>query len=239
MKILSYNIHKGFSAFNRRNVLDQIKRQVECLAADIVFLQEVCGRQVERGVLEPQFEQLADTLWPHYAYGRNAVYRAGHHGNAVLSRFPIVFEENIDISTNRFEQRGLLHARVELPSDGRCLDLMSLHLNLMESGRRKQIAHLIQRATAHVPENTALVVAGDFNDWRGRACDALWREAGLENPFTTLHRRQPRTFPAVFPVLALDRFYLRGVRASSAEALTAPSWRRLSDHIPIMIEVDL
>lgn len=49
------------------------------------------------------YEFLADTMWSDYAYGRNAVYPEGHHGNAVLSRFPIEYYENRDISVGNGE----------------------------------------------------------------------------------------------------------------------------------------
>ena len=53
-------------------------------------------------------------MWREVAYGRNATYRHGHHGNAVLSRYPIVAQENEDISAHAFENRGLLHCEIKL-----------------------------------------------------------------------------------------------------------------------------
>ena len=71
---------------------------IEALDADLVFLQEIHGRHSGRAAHEgrytypdrPHFEYLADQSWPHYAYGRNAIYRKGDHGNAILSKFPFV-----------------------------------------------------------------------------------------------------------------------------------------------------
>ena len=42
-------------------------------------------------------------MWSDYAYGRNAVYPEGHHGNAVLSRFPIEHYQNLDVSVGNSE----------------------------------------------------------------------------------------------------------------------------------------
>jgi len=36
----------------------------------------------------PQHEFLAHESWLHHAYGKNSVYDSGHHGNAILSRYP-------------------------------------------------------------------------------------------------------------------------------------------------------
>ena len=56
--------------------------------------------------VKPQHEFIADQVWREVAYGKNAVSQHGHHGNAVLSRFPIVAHENLDISAHAFESRG-------------------------------------------------------------------------------------------------------------------------------------
>ncbi len=95
MRILSYNIHKGFSIGNRDFILNDIKQALRDLNADILFLQEVLGDHNDQKCKIPnwqtaiQFEYLADSVWPHFAYGKNAIYPEGHHGNAILSKFPI------------------------------------------------------------------------------------------------------------------------------------------------------
>ena len=54
------------------------------------------------GSLQPtdattQFEFLADSIWSHYAYGKNAIYQHGHHGNAILSELPFAISNNVDV----------------------------------------------------------------------------------------------------------------------------------------------
>jgi endonuclease/exonuclease/phosphatase family metal-dependent hydrolase len=46
------------------------------------------------------------------AYGRNANYLHGHHGNAFLSRFPILRRDHLDVSDHVLERRGVLHCVV-------------------------------------------------------------------------------------------------------------------------------
>ena len=80
LRILSYNIHKGFSSGNRRFVLKKMREAIRLVHADLVFLQEVLGEhQVHRERVkewpdQSQFEFLADEIWPHYTYGKNAIY---------------------------------------------------------------------------------------------------------------------------------------------------------------------
>ena len=90
IKIATYNIHKGFSHFNRRMMIHELRDRLRSLGADIVFLQEVVGKHelhAERfhdWPAMPQYEFLADSIWSEFAYGRNAAHSSGHHGNAVL-----------------------------------------------------------------------------------------------------------------------------------------------------------
>ena len=43
LKVLTINIHKGFTAFNRRFILPELRDAVRTVSADIVCLQEVMG----------------------------------------------------------------------------------------------------------------------------------------------------------------------------------------------------
>ena len=81
--VLTVNTHKGFTALNRRFILPELREAVRSVSADVVFLQEVHGthehhpQRYSNWPSMPQYEFLADTLWPQFAYGRNAVYPAG------------------------------------------------------------------------------------------------------------------------------------------------------------------
>lgn len=245
LKILSYNIHKGFSLGNRRFVLERMREVLEIIDADFVFLQEVLGEhslhaeKVPDWPEEPQFEYLADRLWPHYAYGKNAVYSSGHHGNAILSKHGFHRWENIDVSTNRLERRGLLHAVTRVPGCREELHLICIHLDLRESGRRQQVQDLFTRIGEHVPQEAPLVIAGDFNDWRHRCGKMIDETLGLEEAHRKIHGNYARSFPSQFPLLRLDRIYYRGLDARAADALTGRPWSELSDHTPLFAELEL
>ena len=43
LNVVTYNIHKGLSLFNRRLVIHELRDRLRALGADIVFLQEVQG----------------------------------------------------------------------------------------------------------------------------------------------------------------------------------------------------
>jgi endonuclease/exonuclease/phosphatase family metal-dependent hydrolase len=243
LRIASYNIHKGLSFFNRRLVLHDVRSRLMEIDADVVFLQEVQGHHLRHAgrfnawPSNPQHEFLAGDSWADFAYGKNAVYEHGHHGNAILSRFPILRWENVDISAHVFESRGLLHCELDLAGMSRPLHAICLHLALNESGRRRQIHQLCERIRGMVPDDAPLIIAGDFNDWRQRSGDYLATELGLREVFETAHGRFAKSFPAVLPLFSLDRIYVRGFDVTEAHVLHGPRWRRLSDHAALTAQL--
>jgi endonuclease/exonuclease/phosphatase family metal-dependent hydrolase len=242
-RILTVNTHKGFTSFNRRFILHELRDAIRTVSADVVFLQEVLGNHSEHPSHHhnwpptPQYEFLADTIWAHFSYGQNAVYPDGHHGNALLSKFPIVRYQNIDVSIAGPERRGLLHCVLRHPLDGRELHAVCTHLGLMEAHRQKQLG-LLCDLVASLPADAPLVIAGDFNDWRGRADRVLANCAGLSEVFVAQHGKPARTFPARFPMLRLDRIYTRNVRATKLEVHCERPWSHLSDHAALSVEIE-
>ncbi|MCC6611098.1 MAG: endonuclease/exonuclease/phosphatase family protein [Burkholderiales bacterium] len=236
LHIASYNIHKGFSHFNRRMVVHELRDRLRAVNPDVVFLQEVQGEHAghahrfDNWPGEPQYEFLADTVWTEYAYGRNAVYDEGHHGNAILSRFPIIAADNQDISTHPFERRGLLHCELHIPRQGISVHCVCVHFGLDERGRRQQVYALIDRLIGMVPQEAPLIIAGDFNDWRNRAGRTLAGELGVHEVFRDHRGRPARSFPSRLPILRLDRIYVRGFAVHHAEVHHGHVWSRISDH---------
>ena len=243
IRILSYNIHKGFNIGNTNFILQEIRHAIRDVNADILFLQEVIGDHEHSKHKIPdwktaiQFEYLADTVWSHFAYGKNAVYAEGHHGNAILSKYPIVDWSNKDISTNRFEQRGYLKAKIQIPETGRELILANTHLNLTQRGRDTQADIIIQDLKQE--EINPWVLVGDFNDWNKKIANRIWTDLNAHEAFHFMHGKYPKTFPSFFPTLSLDRFFFRHVNVISAHTLDKGYWRKLSDHLPILVEIEI
>ncbi|WP_409316323.1 endonuclease/exonuclease/phosphatase family protein [Pseudomonas sp. KCJK9016] len=241
--VLTVNTHKGFTALNRRFILPELREAVRSVSADVVFLQEVHGthehhpKRYDNWPAMPQYEFLADSLWPQFAYGRNAVYPDGDHGNALLSKFQIVRHDNLDVSISGHENRGLLHCVLRLPGDDRELHAICVHLGLRESHRNAQL-RLLGKRLAELPDDVPVIVAGDFNDWRQRA-DALLAPCGLREVFAEHQGKPARSFPARWPALRLDRIYVRNLKARQPKVLANRPWSHLSDHVPLSVEIEL
>ncbi|WP_166365111.1 endonuclease/exonuclease/phosphatase family protein [Pseudomonas akapageensis] len=242
LQILTVNTHKGFSPLNRRFVLPELRDAVRTLSADLVFLQEVLGTHRRHGQRYdnwsdiPQYEFLADSMWPVFAYGRNAVYPEGEHGNALLSKFPIVRHANLDVSITGTEERGLLHSVLALPGQPE-VHTLCVHLGLVERQRQQQLTLLCQLLDS-LPADAPVILAGDFNDWRKRA-DAQLAECAMQEVFTQAFGAPARSFPARLPLLCLDRIYLRNATAHQPQVLSRKPWSHLSDHVPLAVEVRL
>lgn len=239
--LLTLNVHQAFSAFQRRPILDELREAIGGVSADVVCLQEVGGhdplsRRHAAWPDAPHYEVIADTLWPQFAYGRNAVYPDGHHGNAVLSKFPIARFLNHDVSVANAEQRGMLWCTLDVPGQSMQVHVICVHLGLRESQRQRQMVALCDLIEAGIPADAPLLVAGDFNDWRRRADDILARCA-LREAFVATSGRSARTFPARWPLLPMDRIYVRNARIEQAQVLSGRPWSHLSDHAALRVRV--
>ncbi|AEG91103.1 endonuclease/exonuclease/phosphatase family protein [Ramlibacter tataouinensis] len=245
LTVMTVNIHKGFTTFNRKFILPELRDAVRKVGADVVFLQEVQGthedhcRKVNGWPDAPHYEFLADSIWPHNAYGRNMVHAKGHHGNALMSKFPIVHYQNHDVSVAGPEKRGLLHCVIRVPGQPLDVHAICVHLGLAESHRMHQLDLLCEMVRGEVPDNEPLVVAGDFNDWRRRANAILEREIGLREVFVNAYGEPAKTFPARFPLLCLDRIYVRNASVHLPVVLPRKPWSHLSDHAPLVAEIHL
>jgi endonuclease/exonuclease/phosphatase family metal-dependent hydrolase len=228
----------------RRLEIHNLGLGVEALDADLVFLQEVRSfhrrdaRRFQRTWFGWPEQSQADFLAPEgyvAAYRTNAVTRDGEHGNALLSRWPIGDIGHHDVSDHPFEQRGLLH--VPVLWQGHELHTVVAHLGLIHASRLRQVERLAAFIGKHVPPDAPLIVAGDFNDW-GENLDPAITALGLHRACDPAGRRL-LTFPSRVPVFALDRIYTRGLRCVSTFVPRGTSWARMSDHLPLVAELEL
>lgn len=239
VRVATYNIHKGVQGIGPRRRLEihNLGHAVEQLDADVVCLQEV--RKMHRREAAffahwpdmPQAEFLAPEGYIPI-YRTNARTRHGEHGNAMLTRWPVVSHQHEDMSDHRFEQRGLLHSVVLV--HGRAVHVVVVHLGLIKVSRVRQLAQLCQFIAREVPDGDPLVVAGDFNDW-GTLVQRTLGAAGL----VAFGDGPVATFPSRLPLVQLDYVFARGLRPVGVHVPSGSIWGRMSDHLPLIAEFDL
>jgi endonuclease/exonuclease/phosphatase family metal-dependent hydrolase len=175
MKILTYNIHGWRTADDQPN-LDGIVRTIQATQADIVGLNEVFYPRPVPGQSKPALEALAQQVGMNFVFGpclrwpAQDAMPADAYGNALLSRWPIIAsashhltpkEEDAQNVLADKEQRGLLEARILLPS-GQTFTAYVLHLDHTD-----EEARLIQLRVARTwlgrDRNRPHLVMGDFN----------------------------------------------------------------------------
>ena len=244
LRVCTYNIHKGFSQFNRRMMVHDLRDRLRELDPDILFLQEVQGLHTRHALNHidwpehAEHEFIAGEKWQS-AYGMNAVYDHGHHGNAILSRFPIVSAANHDVSLYRLERRGLLHCVLSLGEAWPAVHVICVHLSLTDYQRRGQLELMAEHIERDIPADAPLIIAGDFNDWRVRASPWIADRLGMHEAFTEFDEKPARSFPSQSPMLRLDRIYLRGFRVHDVEVHQGERWAQLSDHAPLSACLEL
>ncbi len=230
-------------------MIREIRESIRATRADLVFLQEVVGDHPDHELnhedwpLEAQFEFLADEVWPHFAYGKNAIFptdhgREQHHGNAILSSYPIQNWGRLNVSTNSLEQRGILYAAVQSPHWSAPIHCYNVHLDLSLAGRQWQLERLRERIVSTVDAKSALLICGDMNDWSGRAQEILEHPLGVDEVFSVTQGQHAKTFPSMFPLLRLDRVYFRGLKLKEAQVLKGQPWEDLSDHLALLADFE-
>nr|MBF0685804.1 endonuclease/exonuclease/phosphatase family protein [Pseudomonas sp.] len=200
--------------------LNELRLGLHGVGADLVFLQEVQGRNERASILDAQHESLAAALRLDVAYGCNAVRRYSDHGNALLSRFPILGFENQDISDHRMEQRGLLHAQVRI----RGLDVhcFVVHLGLFALSRTRQAEALINRIESLVPPQCPIIIAGDFNDWNDTLSATLVQRLNLYEVFASVQQPRGAGLPRLRETVQMLRQSLLEVRGRPRPDRSAP-----------------
>ncbi len=239
LRVATYNIHKGVQGLgpNRRLEIHNLGHAVEQFDADIVCLQEVrkMHRQeashFKRWPDQPQADYLAPEGY-NVVYRTNAITRHGEHGNAMLTRWPVLAHQHEDMSDHRFEQRGLLHCEVLV--DGHAVHVLVVHLGLIRASRVRQMAQLAQFIAREIPADAPVLVAGDFNDWGALLAQPM-ESVGLRSGSNV----QAATFPSRMPLLQFDHIFVRGMRPLSQHVPRGRIWWRMSDHLPLIVECEL
>jgi endonuclease/exonuclease/phosphatase family metal-dependent hydrolase len=236
LRVVTYNIHKC-RGMDRRVRPDRIAEVLGEVDADVIALQEVWSQANGRPE-DDQAEFIARALGLDYRFGENRQLLGGAYGNVVLSRLPIIFARNYDLSQSGREERGCLRADVQL--NGQALHVYNVHLGTAFLERRHQARRLLdsQILTAEEVKHPR-VLLGDFNEWtRGLASHLL--EEHFKCADIRLHLKRKRTYPGVFPVLHLDHIYYD----SHLELLACTLHRSrmalvASDHLPIVADFRL
>ena len=235
LRVATYNIHKS-RGFDGKISPARILAVIGELNVDILCLQEVVNAP-DGSSLFDQASEIARGL-PDYewCFGANRPLRGGTYGNMTLTRLPLRAWQNLDLTRQGREERGVLQSDVEI-GDGQMLHVFNVHLGTGHMERRFQARRLMSETVLSQPELIGpRLVLGDFNEWtRGLTTRLLRTSFHTFRPEHGL--RYPRTFPGILPVLSLDHcYYEPPLELEGARLWRSPRALIASDHLPLIAE---
>lgn len=222
--LATYNIHACIGV-DRCFDPERIVQVLNELDVDVAALQEVEHNAIDDHDL---LDYLAEKTGLTAIAGPTLLRETRDYGNALLTRLPIVTVKRIDLSLPQREPRGALDVMHDW--HGQRIHVVATHLGLRPGERRQQIRRLLALFDSGGADFSVLL--GDLNEW------LLWGR-----PLRWLRRHfaptpHPRTYPARFPLLALDRIWVHPRAALTRIGIhDSPAARLASDHLPLKAQL--
>lgn len=214
LRIASYNVHSCRGTDGKKDA-QRIVKVIEELGCDTVGLQEVDYR----------LDYIAQKLGMQAIPGLTLARHDGPFGNALLTRRKVLDVRRLGFTYSRREPRNALD--VDLDVNGETVRVIVTHLGLWPAERRYQVKKILELVRA-TPSYERVIVLGDINEWLPLGRPLRWMNA--------LFGRCPaeRSFPSRWPLVALDRVWVRPRHALLALKAHRSSLAELaSDHLPV------
>jgi len=220
--VLSYNIHECVGSDRQRNPA-RIAEVINRSGAQIIGLQEVHSDASGTEELH-QMNYLAAATGLQAIPGPAVERRNGHYGNVLLTSYKVLAVHNLNLSYPGREPRGAIDAELEI--GGAIVRVIVTHLGLRAPERRFQVRKLLLALSE--PRAATVIILSDFNEWLPTGRSLRWIHTRLGKTALV------RTFPAAFPLFALDRIWVSPAAALvKVSRVRTPLTRVASDHLPL------
>lgn len=239
MRLVTYNVRRCLGIDGTLSCA-RIADVLHACDADVIALQELDVGRVRSGGAD-QAETIARRLGARELFFHPAWRNENeHYGDAILTRLPAKLLRADALPTaglTRREPRGALWAQVDTGS-GR-LHVVNTHFGLGPRERMAQaLAMLGPQWLGQLDPTEPAILLGDLNSMPG---GRVYRKLAsrLTDVPAHLGRAKP-TFPTGRPLIRIDHvFATRGVRAREAEVIATPLARLASDHLPLLVAIDV
>jgi len=214
LRIASYNVHGCVGSDGRKDAarIVQVIRELGC---DTIGLQEVDSR----------LDYIAGHLGMQAIPGLTHIRHDAPYGNALLTTRRILDVRRVPFGYGRREPRNALD--VDLDVHGTKLRVIVTHLGLFAAERRYQMRKILEVIRAD-PAHERIIVLGDINEWLPLSRPLRWMNGLLGRSVVE------RSFPSRWPLLALDRVWVRPRHTLLAlKAHRSPVAEAASDHLPV------
>lgn len=244
LRLVTWNVAHGRADAFHQALLprDAVERNLGMIAevlrheqADLVALQEADGPSAWSGNFD-HVSYLAEQTRLDFSFrgDHNPFDHLGDlsSGTALVSRLPLAESVSQPFAANWRDTKGFVVSAVEVPGTDRTIDVVSLHLDFLNPGERRE--QVMALAEALGGRDRPLVVLGDMNCAGAAEAFRLFEELLDVRPYRP--ELEEPTFPAAAParridwVLISDDLEFTGYRTLDA---------RLSDHLGVVADIRL
>ena len=174
LKVLHWNIHRAWGTDGKYS-LDRIATWIAKINPNIVSLNEVerytgYANEDQAKNLTAKLEAKTGANW--YYYYRTGPGSTNGHGNAIISRFPIISTSYCQLSGTRVAANATVNV------NGRNINFYSTHLDSNSRTSAYRIAEVKRLTPCLANDAEQRIVAGDFNDQANSTELGLMRNAG-------------------------------------------------------------
>jgi endonuclease/exonuclease/phosphatase family metal-dependent hydrolase len=246
MRIMTYNVHSCRGS-DGRVLPERIAEVISRWSPDVVALQEV----VRSGdSTRDQLALIAEQTGMDAHFTKTRPEGDDVFGIATLVRHSFEVHAEAPLPALRGEPRAAHWLRVD--ANGETLEIVNTHLSVHLRERLAQLQALLRRevigeevtvprpqAFSLMPVAPTLVLCGDFN---AGFLSAEYRFlcVHLQNAQRAVRRWPRPTFPARYPLLRLDHVWVGPAwKVTSAEVVASDLERRASDHLPLVVDLEL
>jgi endonuclease/exonuclease/phosphatase family metal-dependent hydrolase len=215
LRVASYNVHACRGRDGKKDP-SRIAAVIEEMGCDTVGVQEA---------EDWQLDVIAAGTGMQAVPGLTHLRHDGHYGNALLTRRKVLAVRRHGFTWSGREPRNALDVDLEVGRE--TVRVIVTHLGLWPAERRFQVQEIL-KLIRHTPHSERIVVLGDINEWLPLGRPLRWLNALFG------HSIVERSFPSRWPVLALDRAWVRPRHSLLAlKAHRSPLAAVASDHLPV------
>ncbi|MCJ9752085.1 endonuclease/exonuclease/phosphatase family protein [Neorhizobium sp. BETTINA12A] len=236
LKILSYNVHSCIGT-DRRLDPARVAEVIAALEPDIIGLQELdVGRSRTGGI--DQAHTIASLLRMEFHFHAALNVAEERYGDAILTALPARMVKGAGLPSHG-EQRGAVWVEIDVGEQK--LQVFNTHLGLLGRDRMRQIGEILGPLWAGAPDcqGKPKILIGDFNATPVTATYKAVARQMADAPLVSGGRPKP-TFPSRLPLLRIDHVFVSSkVTPIATQVVSTPLSRRASDHLPLLVTVEL
>jgi len=227
IKVVSYNIKHSARI---KEAIDLLRNNEDLADADILLLQEMIPSAVKKIAAELDYNYIFYPAVLHPILDAN-------FGNAVLSKWPITFDENIIFPPIKEKSRHRVAVAAKLKINGQNVLVYSLHMGVFMKPRQR--SQQVQGILDAIDQDIKYcIVAGDFNTIKEKDQNGIiktFAQSGFEHATPdvdwTYKHWYLMNYKSVF-----DHIFARGPKILQSGKVDD---RTPSDHLPVWMEFSL